>query len=49
MMIYTLHNFPLAATKLIEGKDVSAIEEKIHKYENENAELIKLRRDQKVQ
>ncbi|KAK2403055.1 cyclin-dependent kinase-activating kinase assembly factor-related / CDK-activating kinase assembly factor protein [Trifolium repens] len=34
-------------TKLIEGKDVSAIEEKIHKYENENAELIKLRRDQK--
>ncbi|GAU42786.1 hypothetical protein TSUD_34300 [Trifolium subterraneum] len=35
-------------TKLIKGEeDVSVIEEKIRKYENENAELIQLRRDQK--
>ena len=34
---------------MIEGKDVNAIEQKIRKYENENEELIKLRRDQKVQ
>jgi len=39
---------PIAAFNLIEGIDVSAIEEKIAKYQEENAEQIMINRARKV-
>jgi len=42
------HLFPIAAFNLIEGIDVSAIEEKIAKYQEENAEQIMINRARKV-
>lgn len=48
MMIHILLNFPLAAVKLIKGRDVSATETKIERYSNENMDLVETRTNQIV-